>query len=161
MSGDDREDRPRLTWREIDQRRSGGRVRDEEPRGPKAKRGHAQQTREALKDADSIFQVAQGGQEGGALAQQMRESHGSADFRSACRTYYERIGVPRETALLSLLLDSGDAELVMVALEALLVAKNAGSLQLGDGLKSQLRGLSQDRDDNVAGISEELLEDAG
>jgi hypothetical protein len=58
-----------------------------------------------------------------------------------------------------LLLDSGDPELVTTGLEALLAAKQAGSLELGAGLKSQLRVLQHDRDDTVAGISEELLEE--
>jgi hypothetical protein len=159
VSADDREDRPRRSWREIDQRRGGARRQDDEPRGRAAKLAQAKQTSEALKQADSLFSLEQGGALGAQLAKAMRAAHGSENFAQACRDYFEQIGTPRDPGLLSLLLDSGDPELVATALEALLTAKQAGSLTLGAGLKSQLRVLQHDRDDTVAGISEELLED--
>jgi hypothetical protein len=159
VSGDDREDRPRLSWREIDQRRSGGRPRRDEPRGRAADQARAEMKNKALKHADSLFSLEQGGAEGERLANAMRDAHGSDDFAQACREYCETIGTPRDPALLALLLDTGEHELVVAALEAFLSAKEASSLELTAGLKSQLRLLQQSRDDTVAGISEELLED--
>ena len=159
MSADDRGERPRLSWREIDRRRSSGRSQREEPRGRAAERARAEVKGEALKQADSLFSLEQGGSEGARRASTMRAAHGSDDLAQACREYCETIGIPRDPALLALLLDSGDPELVVAALEAFLSAKQAGSLELTAGLKSQLRILQQARDDTVAGISEELLED--
>jgi hypothetical protein len=160
LSGDDREDRPRLSWREIDQRRSGAHGRRDEPRGRAAKRESAQQKDLALKAADSLFSSELGGKQGETLAKAMRDAHGSAEFGDACRAYANEIGTPTDPALLSLFLDSGDPALIVSALEALLDQKNDGSLEISSGLKSQLRILEQDRDDTVAGICEDLLEGA-
>jgi len=155
---DDRDDRPRLTWREIDQRRSGAHYRRDEPRGRRARQEEARASREALTEADTLFSIGQGGAAGAELALQLRDAHGGPGFLQACRQYRDAVGVPADPALLSLFLDSADRPLIVEALEALLAAKGAGTLDLGPGLRSQLRGLAQDRDDTVAGISEELLE---
>jgi hypothetical protein len=159
VSADDREDRPRPSWREIDQRRGGSRQQHDEPKGRAGKLAQAKQTSEVLKQADSLFSLEQGGVLGARLAKAMRDAHGSEGLAEACREYCREIGTPRDPGLLALLLDSGDPELVTTGLEALLAAKQAGSLELGAGLKSQLRVLQHDRDDTVAGISEELLEE--
>jgi hypothetical protein len=153
---DDRDDRPRLSWREIDQRRDRAHSRRDEPRGPRAREEQAEAKRRALREADALFSLGATGEE---RARQMRETHGGPDFLQACRQYREDVGVPSNPALLAFFLDSGDRALIVEALEALLVAKNGGSLALGPGLRSQLRALAQDRDDTVAGISEELLSD--
>ena len=158
MSGDDRGDRPRLSWREIDQRRSGSHPRRDEPRGKAADRDRAQQKDQSLSAANALFSMEKGGKQGEALAKAMRDAHGSGEFEDACRAYADEIGTPNDPSLLSLFLDTGDPSLVIAALEALLSLKNAGSLPIGGGLKSQLRVLEQDRDDAIAGISEELLE---
>jgi hypothetical protein len=157
VSGDERGERPRLSWREIDQRRSGGRTREDRPRGRAAEREQAQQKNEALKEADSLFTMEQGGEQGAALAKGMRDAHGSSEFPAACRTYSDEIGTPADPALLSLFLDCDDRALIVAALERLLELKNAGSLEVSAGLKSQLRVLEHDADDTVAGISEDLL----
>jgi hypothetical protein len=44
------------------------------------------------------------------------------------------------------------------ALEALYEQKRAGKLELSGGLRSQLRVLVQEPDDDIAGLSEDLLE---
>lgn len=158
MSADDREDRPRLSWREIDQRRSGTHTPSDRPRGRHAEKVHAKQKHEALQAADSLFTMELGGQQGAMLAKAMRDAHGSPELAEACRAYVAEIGTPNDSALLSLLLDSGDSALIVLALEALLGLSNADSLERSAGLKSQLRALSQHSDDTIAGISEELLE---
>jgi hypothetical protein len=154
---DDRSERPRRSWREIDQRRDGTHTRDDAPRGRAAEKEHAKQSREALKTADALFGMGQGGKGGAGLAKAMRDAHGGGEFDAACRAYADAIGVPRDPALLSLFLDCSDRTLVTLALEALLTLQNGGSFGISAGLKSQLRVLAQDRDDTVAGISEDLL----
>lgn len=155
---DDREDRPKLTYSELDRRRRGEKVGRDEPRGRRAQEEQARARGDALQHADSIFSLGKGGSEGKRLAKEMRDTHGTAEFLHACRSYCQEIGTPRDPGLLALLLDTQDRDLIVSALEALLEAKNAGSLEIDSGLRSQLRVLEQDRDDTVAGISEELLE---
>ena len=156
---DDREDRPRLSWSEIDRRRGGTRTRREEPRGFVAREEKVRAKQAALNTADALFSMNKGGAEGARLAAEMQAAQGSEGFVLACRTYFDAVGVPDDPALLGLFLDSADAELIVPALEALLLATTAGSLELTSALKGQLRVLEQDRDDTIAGISEELLAD--
>jgi hypothetical protein len=156
---DDRDDRPRLSWREIDRRRGGTHVRRDEPRGRQAEQEKARSDHHALQEADALFSLGKGGSAGEQLAKRMQEAHGGPEFLQACRQYREEIGVPSAPALLSLFLDSAERDLIVEALEALVVLKNDGSLELSSGLRSQLRALEQDRDDTLAGISEELLQD--
>ena len=156
---DDREERPKLSFSELDRLRRGEKVGRDEPRGRQAEQEQARVRTQSLNEADSVFSMGKGGARGKRLAEQMRDTHGTSDFTDACRSYCEEIGVPRDPRLLGLLLDTGAPDLIRAALEALLDAKNDGSLEIGSGLRSQLRVLEQDRDDTIAGISEELLED--
>lgn len=152
------DEKPRLSWREIDQRRSGGHQRRDEPRGKRAQQEKARTDHEALKEADALFSQGPGGAAGEQLTRQIRNTHGGPDFLHACRQYRDEIGIPSDPGLLSLFLDAADRDLIAEALEALLAIKNDGSLELSSGLRSQLRVLEHDRDDTIAGISEELLE---
>lgn len=154
---DDRDERPKLTFAELDKRRRGENVGRDEPRGRRAQQEQRRAAADALKQADAVFSAGRGG--GGHLAQQMRDTHGTSEFGDACRSYLEEIGLPEDPSLLALLLDTGERDVVVAALERLLETKNAGSLEIGSGLRSQLRVLEQDRDDTIAGISEELLAD--
>ena len=155
---DDRDERPKLSFSERDKLRRGEKPETDVPRGRRAEQEQARARGQALREADSAFSLEPGGAEGRALAKQMRDSHGSSDFAGACRAYFEQVGVPTDPMLLSLLLDSGERDLIVSALEALTAAKNAGSFELGAGLRSQLRLLEQDRDDTIAGLSEDLLQ---
>jgi hypothetical protein len=53
-------------------------------------------------------------------------------------------------------LDSGDAELVVGSLEALKAACEAGSFKASAGLRSQVRMLAEDPNDEVAELAEVL-----
>jgi hypothetical protein len=163
VSGDDeRPERERLSWREIDQRRDRARTRGErEPRGPAERVRSRAATAQYLKQAGGLFSEAPGGAAGERLARAVREAHGSPGLAEACRAYREALGLPEEPALLSLFLDSGDPELVLGALEALRAAAEAGRLALTPGQRSQLRTLAQGRDDAVADAAEALLQRLG
>ena len=87
----------------------------------------------------------------------MRKAHGTPDLAGACRAYLDALGVPGEAELLALFLDSGETDLQAAALRALLELQRAGSLQASAGLKSQVRVLEQDFDDEVAEAAEDLL----
>ncbi len=162
MSGDEREsgERPRRSWREIDQMRDGTRRRDEHSR-PLGKVAQARvrfATEAYLKDADKIFDDRAGGEEGERLAKTVRDAHGTPGLAEACRAYRAALGMPSNRSLLTLFLDSDDHELVLAGLDALSGAQRQAGLEVSAGLKSQLRVLAQGFDDAVAEAAEELLE---
>ena len=97
MSGDDY-DRPKLSWREIDQRRSQGSTKrgERRPRGKAAEAREAAAARGYLKDADELFSSPQAEE----MANAMRDAHGSAGFVEACHAYRTEVGVPRDPGLL-------------------------------------------------------------
>ena len=138
--------------------RDRARPRSDEPRGRQAREEQAHRSARALEEAKSLFSLGRGGAKGEKLAAEMRAAHGSEGLAEACRAYLTGVGMPDDLALLSLFLDSAEHDLIVGALEALLEAKSSRSLEIRAGLRSQLRVLAQDRDDTVAGISEELLE---
>jgi len=156
MGSDDRE---KLSFSELDrlrrERKQGG--TDPRPRGPGAEARAKQATEAHLKDADKLFGAAQGGAEGEALARAVQEAHGTPGLTEACRAYRDGVGLPSETALLSLFLDCDDPALVAEALRVLATRHTEGAAQISRGLKSQLRALAQHSDDDVAYEAEELL----
>lgn len=154
MTSDDR----KLSYSERDRMRregggSGGRRPNRREQAENEKRSH-----EALLVADALFTDEKGGQAGKALADAVRAAHGTSDLPAACRAYHEAVGPPATVELASLFLDSGDKELGIVALDELLRKKEDGDLELGGGLKRQVRILSEDFDDDLASRAEDLLE---
>jgi hypothetical protein len=149
------DDRPKRSWREIDQMRSGGRVDrgEQRPRGKAAEARAAEAARAYLKQADGLFASPQA--EG--LAKELRDAHGAEGFEEICQRYRAELGLPADPTLLSLFLDSSDAELLAEVLEALLVLARDAGLEVPGGMRTQLRLLSEHRDDNVAGAAEDLL----
>jgi hypothetical protein len=153
------DDRPRLSWKEIDQRRDGSGPRN---RGEGRPRGLAEQaraeeaTKEYLKEADKMFSSAQGGAAGEVLAKAVSDAHGTPELVAACAAYRESLGLPNDTSLLSVFLDADDLELVADTLDHMIALVQAGSLEVTSGLKAQLRVLVQSFDDNIAGAAEDL-----
>lgn len=158
MSGDDRE-REKLSWAEIDRRRDGARPRDDGPGGFQGRQERERRSREALAEADQLFSGDGdvGGAEGAELAKAVRDAHGTPGLVGACRAYADVLGIPSSTELLSIFLDTSDRTLMLPALERLYALKQAGRLEVKGGLKSQLRVLAQEPDDDIAGLSEDLL----
>lgn len=156
MSGND--DRPKRSWKEIDQMRDGSHRKDEpRPRGKAAEARAAAATKEYLKEADKLFSSEQGGADGERLAKAIRNAHGTPGLAPACREFLDTLGLPRDPSLLALFLDSGESELVVRALVGLLSLQGAGELEVTKGLRSQLRVLEQDFDDAIAEAAEDLV----
>lgn len=161
MSGDERDsgERPRLSWREIDQRRDGARRAGGEPsaRGP---RSQADADRYLKQLDDTMFGKAKGrpGSVAGRLAQAVRDALGTPELAPACRAYLEALGVPEDGALVSAFLDSREPELVRATLGALLERAAGGALEVSSGLRAQLRMLADEPDDEIAETAEEILE---
>lgn len=154
MSGGDRE---KLTYSERDRLRRDRAAGHDTPRGPGGRKREEDARQAALKQAESVFSEEGAGTRGDELAKAVRAAHGSAELPEACHAFVAEVGLPRSVDLLQIFLDTADAALMVPALEALLARKEAGELDLGAGLKSQLRTLSEDPDDDIAGLSEDLL----
>lgn len=153
----ERGERPRRSWREIDQLRDGTGRRDERrPRGAAAEARAKSATKAYLKQADQIFARGPGGAEGERLARAVREAHGTPALAAACAAYRDAVGLPEDPALLSLFLDSGDRALVVGALAGLRSARERGAA-LSAGVLSQIRLLAQASDDEIAESAETLL----
>lgn len=152
------DDRPKRTFAERDRmRREGGRGDENRPRGKAAEERERRAAAAHLEAAKGAFASGRGGAEGARLAGDVRKAHGTPELAGACRAYLDAVGMPDEAGLLSLFLDSGDTELVVAALRALLELHRGGSLDVSGGLRSQIRVLEQDFNDDIAEAAEDLL----
>ncbi len=155
---DDGGERPKRSWREIDQLRDKSRTQSE--RRPRSKAAEARAkaaTQLYIRSLDELFWGEPAGEEGEQLGRAMRDAHGSPGLAPACRAYREALGMPRDPSLLALFLDSGDRELVIAGLGALTAALEAGELEVSSGLRTQLCVFAEDPDDATAELAEELL----
>jgi hypothetical protein len=154
------DDRPRLSWKEIDQRRDGAGPRgargEQKPRGRAAEARAEEATKQYLKEVDKIFTAAPGGAEGEVLAKAVQDAHGSPQLVEACLAYRDSLGMPTDSSLLTVFLDADDSQLVVATLDHMLELQKAGSLEATSGLKAQLRVLVQSFDDHIAGAAEDL-----
>jgi len=160
VSARDRDDdRPRLSWREIDQLRDSARRRsagERRPRGAAAEARAREAARQYLSKVDQ--KLFAGGGRAGELARAVREAHGTGALPDACRAYLAELGFPDDPSLISLFLDAGDREIVAGALGKLAECLRAGAFRPGGGLRSQVRLLADDPDDEVAAAAEDVLE---
>ncbi len=159
MSDDDR----KLTYSERDRllrergRGGGGSAGSGRPRGARARAAEEKRARETLKVADALFTDERGGQAGKELAASVREAHGTPELAAACRAYLDALGPPTSVDLASIFLDAGEKSISLVVLDELLRQKESGDLDMGGGLKRQVRILSEDFDDDLASRAEDLL----
>lgn len=163
MSGDERDERPRRSWSEIDRARDRPRRRDEapRPRGPAAAARAQAATRQYLAAVERQLFARPGAPAspaGARLAAAVRAAVGTPALDDACRAYLEQVGPPAEPALASAFLDARDRALRLAALRALAGAPPAGAF--GAGLRAQLRMLADGLDDELAEAAEAVLERA-
>jgi hypothetical protein len=151
------DDREKLSFSERDRLRKDRAAGHERPRGRAAQEESRRDTQNALEAADAIFSAERGGEAGDELGDAIRAAHGTPELAEACHVFVTAVGLPKSVDLLQIFIDTADPSLVVPALEALLALKEAGDLDPSAGLKSQLRTLAQDPDDDVAGLSEDLL----
>ena len=165
MSGRDDEDergeRPKLSWSELDKRRDKPRSRTPE-RGPRgaaaeARARSATQSYLAKLDGQLFSKGAKGGAAGAKLASAVRDALGTPALTEACRSYLEQFGPPRDAALIAAFLDASDPAIQRAALASLADEVGARRLALTSGLRSQLRRLAEGPDDALAESAETLL----
>jgi len=151
-------ERDKKSFSELDrmrrERRSGP---EPSPQSPAAQARAAQATKQYVKQIEGTF--SSGKKERlEKLAQAMRDARGTPGLADACRAYRNALGLPADARHISCFLDAGDRELVVDGLEALRQAHQAGGLEVTPGLRTQLRMLAEDPDDEVAERAEELIE---
>jgi hypothetical protein len=162
VSGDDdRGERPRRSWSEIDKLRDKARTRGDErrPRGAAAEarsRAATQQYLEKL-GRELFAKPGKGGAAADRLAGAVRAALGTPELHGACRAYLAELGPPADPALLSAFLDTGDRELVLAALRAIGEGRRSGGVALSAGLRAQLRTLAEGLDDELAEAAEAAL----
>jgi hypothetical protein len=160
LSGDD-DERPRLSWSEIDKRRDrGGRraERERRPRGAAAEARSREASKAYLKKLDAaLFAKGPAGARGEPLAGAVREAHGTPAFADACAAYLAAHGAPADAALAALFLDAPRREIVLAGLGGLASLAAAGRLEIGRSLRGQLRMHAEGSDDDVASAAEALL----
>ena len=161
MSGredDDRGERPKLSWSELDKRRDKPRSHTSErrPRGAAAEARAASATQSYLKKLDQQL-FAKAGKSAtprGRLADSVRDARGTPGLDDACRAYLAEVGPPADAALTAAFLDARDREIRLAALGAL---AGENRVALTPGLRSQLRVLAEGADDELAERAEEIL----
>jgi hypothetical protein len=163
MSGDDRDrdERPRLSWSEVDKLRDKARTRrdDSGSRGPASDPRSRAATQSYLKKLDrTLFAGGARRDAGTRLGDAVREALGTPGLADACRAYHAELGAPSDPALLAAFLDAPDREIQLVALRAL--GPGPARVALSAGLRSQLRTLAAGSDDELAEAAETALVDA-
>jgi hypothetical protein len=151
-------EREKKSFSELDrmrrEKRSGG---EQRPRSAAAQARSTQATKQYVKQIDGIFSSGKAEQLE-KLAQAMRDARGTPGLADACRAYRDAAGLPADARLISCFLDADDRELVVDGLEALKQAHQAGEFEMTAGLRTQLRMLAEDPDDEIAERAEELIE---
>lgn len=159
---DERDERPKRSWAEIDRLRDKPRARRDrsaarDPADTPRARDAAQQYLKKL-DQQLFARDARGGSDAARLAAAVREALGTAGLTDACRAYLDALGPPTDAALLAAFLDARERSVQMAALGGLRDGLAAGRLTLTGGLRAQLRTLSEGLDDELAEAAEAALE---
>jgi len=152
----DDHDREKRSFSELDRMRREGGPGGERPRGAAAEKRSRAAASQYLKEIDGVFGGRKEAVETAGRA--MLDARGTPQLPAACRAFLEQAGPPKELRHVSCFLDAGEADLVLAGLQALGAIQQEGSLDGTPGLRTQLRMLVEDPEDEVAGAAEELLE---
>jgi hypothetical protein len=174
MPRDDNDDRPKKSWREIDQAREKGTGREprgdrsgERLQGSQAYRSYKTQLNK-LFDGGALPEALKGG--AGGFPPGMKERLGDAavvpdvkkrkdaaasivaatkpkDFKAAMQAYIDAHGFPEEEEVLAKVLDSTDEGWVLQAIETATRLHGEGALKRGASLKVRLKTVQLSIDD--------------
>jgi hypothetical protein len=158
---DERGERPKLSWSELDKRRDRPRSRtpDRGPRGAAAEARSRSATKSYLAKLDDQLFAKKGSS--GRLADAVRDALGTPGLTEACRAHLASVGPPRDAGLIAAFLDAADPTVQGAALAALAEEIAARRLTLTSGLRAQLRRLADGPDDELAERAEEILAPRG
>jgi hypothetical protein len=114
----DNDDRERLTWKEIDQRRD--RQQHQAPKKERLPKKEAERVRQqALRQAEALFKGKRGRPEYQTALRELETHHGTKKFHIFVKKFINEYGLPEEWGALNLLLDSNEPLLVAAVLEAM------------------------------------------
>jgi hypothetical protein len=137
----DDDERERLSWREIDQRRDGGQRRaPKQPRVPKAQSERVRQ--QALAQAEALFKGKRALPEYQTALKALEDSHGTKKFAALAKKFLEEYGLPEEWGALNRLLDYPDAGVAEAVLKAMAAQAGARSRVEQQGFKARLQVLA-------------------
>lgn len=158
---DDRGERPKRSWAEIDRLRDKPRARRDprtarDPADTPRARDAAQQYLKKL-DQQLFAKGTPAGSDAARLATAVREALGTPGLTDACRAYLDALGPPTDAALLAAFLDARERGVQLAALGALRDGLAAGRLGLSAGLRAQLRRISEGLDDELAETAQNAL----
>jgi hypothetical protein len=137
----DDDERERLSWREIDQRRDGSRHREKAPPAP-PKVVAEMVRKQALAQAEALFKGKRTRPEYQTDLKKMEASHGSKKFASLAKKFLEDYGLPEEWGALTRLLDYDDPEVAAEVLQAMAAQAPGRSRVEKQGFKGRLQVLT-------------------
>jgi len=138
---DDDNDRERLSWREIDQRRD--RQQQGVPKKPRLPKKEAEKVRlQALREAEALFKGKRGRPGYQQALGELEVYHGTKKFNEIVKKFIEEYGLPEEWGALNRLLDYQEPEVVAAVLEAMAAQASAHSRVEQQGFKGKLRVLA-------------------
>jgi len=118
MAPRDDDDRERLTWKEIDQRRD--RQQPGAPKKPRVPKKEAERVRqEALRQAEALFKGKRGRPEYRTALKELETHHGTKKFQLFVKKFINEYGLPEEWGALNRLLDYPEPAVVAEVLRAM------------------------------------------
>jgi len=151
------EERERLSWREIDQRRD--RPRRRVRAAPSLSPKQAEWVRKlALRQAEALFQGKRGSPAYQNAVKALEGAYGTKKFAPVARKFLSEFGLPEAWGTLNLLLDYPEAAVVLEVLGAMGAQWQARSRVEQQGFGGRLRVLAlTSRDEEVRRMAEQLL----
>jgi hypothetical protein len=136
----DDDERERLSWREIDQRRDGSRHREKAP-APAPKAVAEMVRKQALAQAEALFKGKRVRPEYQTDLKKLETSHGSKKFAPLAKKFLEEYGLPEEWGALTRFLDYDDPGTVAAVLQAMAGQAPKRSRVERQGFKGRLQVL--------------------
>jgi hypothetical protein len=141
MAPKDDDDRERLTWKEIDQRRD--RQQGPAPKKPRVPKKEAERVRqEALRQAEALFKGKRGRPEYRTALKELEAHHGTKKFHNTVKNFLDEYGLPEEWGALNRLLDYPEPGVVVEVLRAMAEQSGARSRVEQQGFKARVQILS-------------------
>jgi len=141
MSPKDDDDRERLTWKEIDQRRD--RQQHQAPKKPRLPKKEAERVRQqALRQAEALFKGKRGRPEYRTALKELEAQHGTKKFHIAVKNFIQEYGLPEEWGALNRLLDYPEPAVVAEVLKAMAAQAGARSRVEQQGFKGRVQILA-------------------
>jgi hypothetical protein len=141
MASKDDDDRERLTWKEIDQRRD--RQQHQGPKKPRVPKKEVERVRqEALRQAEALFKGKRGLPEYRTALRELEAHHGTKRFQIFVKNFLKEYGLPEEWGALNRLLDYPEPAVVAEVLKAMAAQAGARSRVEQQGFKGRVQVLA-------------------